>query len=239
MPSAQFIVAMILGCVIVPQLANVATTVYLHRALTHRAITLKKPATWFFRIIIWLTTGIIPKTWAAVHRKHHRFTDQVGDPHSPIVLGFWKVQLFNVWYYARESKHIDTNRWAKDVPEYGWLDRHSLPGCLIGFSVLYLICGWWGVAAGGIHMVIYIGLNSLVNGLCHVRGYKTYPEADAYNVRWVAFFASGEGLHNNHHKYPANPKLRTGHKWFEFDLGWLCIKFLQFIGQVEYKKPSA
>src|SRR5204863_516598 len=78
------------------QIAVVATSIYLHRALAHRALVVHPVADVVFRTVLWLTTGQRRQEWVAVHRKHHAFTDREGDPHSPRLLGFWKVQLWNV-----------------------------------------------------------------------------------------------------------------------------------------------
>jgi hypothetical protein len=57
----------------------------------------------------------------AVHRKHHAFTDTERDPHSPLVHGFWKIQLWNVYYYVREARNPETlARWAKDIRDDVW-----------------------------------------------------------------------------------------------------------------------
>jgi stearoyl-CoA desaturase (delta-9 desaturase) len=85
----------------VSTLANVCTTVYLHRAASHRALTLNTPVEHVFRFVVWMTTGIRPRQWVAVHRKHHAFTDTEGDPHSPAVHGWWQVQMKNVVMYRR------------------------------------------------------------------------------------------------------------------------------------------
>src|SRR6476659_5330884 len=89
------------------QIAVFGTTIYLHRAATHRALTLNPMVAWLFRFSLWLTTGLSTKEWVAIHRKHHAFTDEEGDPHSPRLEGFWKVQLGNVYYYVREIKNTD------------------------------------------------------------------------------------------------------------------------------------
>ncbi|MFM1752717.1 MAG: hypothetical protein RL119_1679, partial [Actinomycetota bacterium] len=89
-------------------IANLGTTVYLHRALSHKALTLAKPAQMVFRALIWVTTGINPRQWVAVHRKHHAFTDVEGDPHSPVLLGWWKVQKSNVMLYRAEASNPET-----------------------------------------------------------------------------------------------------------------------------------
>ena len=85
--------------------ANCCTTVYLHRALSHRALTIRTAPALVFRAFIWLSTGIKPKEWVAVHRKHHAFTDVEGDPHSPILLGWKTVQKKNVALYRATGLH--------------------------------------------------------------------------------------------------------------------------------------
>ena len=75
----------------VTQLALLITTLYLHRALSHRAVTLSPAVAGGCRAVLWLTTGIRPRQWVAVHRKHHAHADEEGDPHSPLLEGFNKV----------------------------------------------------------------------------------------------------------------------------------------------------
>ena len=105
------------------QVAVIATSVYLHRGLAHRALRLHPATDVCFRALLWLTTGQSRREWVAVHRKHHTFTDRHGDPHSPQLLGFWRVQLWNVYYYAREARNPETIRtFAPDIVE-DWLDR--------------------------------------------------------------------------------------------------------------------
>ena len=98
------------------EVAVLATSIYLHRALAHRSLHVHPLAELGFRVVLWLTTGQSRQEWVAVHRKHHTFTDREGDPHSPRMLGFWKVQLFNVVYYAREARNPQTlETFAPDV----------------------------------------------------------------------------------------------------------------------------
>src|SRR5438034_1790451 len=81
------------------EVAVLATSIYLHRGLAHRSLRIHPAADLVFRTVLWLTTGQARQEWVAVHRKHHAFTDCEGDPHSPRLLGFWRVQLLNVYYY--------------------------------------------------------------------------------------------------------------------------------------------
>ena len=99
-----------------------------------------------FRVLIWLMTGIRPRQWVAVHRKHHAFTDVPGDPHSPVLLGFWRVQLANAALYRKVARDgVTTQRYAKDLPPDRWdklLFDHAFLGLGIGIGALCLVLGW-------------------------------------------------------------------------------------------------
>jgi stearoyl-CoA desaturase (Delta-9 desaturase) len=99
----RIILALAVG-VALCQAALVLTTVYLHRALAHRALRMTPALAWACRILTWLMTGIRPRQWVAVHRKHHAFTDETGDPHSPVLAGWAAVQFGNVWMYRKVAK---------------------------------------------------------------------------------------------------------------------------------------
>ena len=214
---------------IVTQIAVFSTTIYLHRTATHMALTMHPGVEWAFKFCLWLTTGLSTKEWVAVHRKHHAFTDKEGDPHSPMLEGFWKVQLGNVFYYVREIKKTDVvERYARDIEE-GWWDRNvfrrGVPGLIIGTTFLCAVLGLgWGLLAAGIHAVMYVFvLSSSINGLCHHAGYKNFDNT-ATNIRSLALLTGGEGLHNNHHGYPRSPKFSF--KASEIDPAWPIIKLL-------------
>ena len=211
------------------QVAVFGTTIYLHRCATHRALVLHPAVEWVFKFTLWLTTGQVTKEWVAVHRKHHAFTDEEGDPHSPLILGFWNVQLGNVFYYVREIKKTDVvERYARDIKE-GWWDTHvftyGLAGLGVGTTLLCFVLGlWWGLLAAGIHAVTYVFfLTSSINGLCHHAGYRNFDNT-ATNIRTLAVITGGEGLHNNHHAYPRSPKFSF--KASEIDPAWPIIKLL-------------
>lgn len=214
---------------VVIQVAVFSTTIFLHRTATHKALIVHPAVEWAFKFALWLTTGIHTKEWVAVHRKHHAFTDEEGDPHSPALEGFWKVQLGNVFYYMRELRKTDVvERYARDIKE-GWWDRHvfrhGLAGLVIGTTALCAVLGLgWGLLAAAIHAVMYVFvLSSSINGLCHHVGYKNFDNT-ATNIRLVALLTGGEGLHNNHHGYPRSPKFSFRRS--EFDPAWPVIKLL-------------
>ena len=211
------------------QTAVFSTTIYLHRTATHKALVIHPALEWTFRFVHWVVTGLATKEWVAVHRKHHAFTDEEGDPHSPKLEGFWKVQLGNVYYYMREVKKTDVvERYARDIKE-GWWDehvfRHGWVGLTLGTIALCVLMGiGWGLLAAGIHAVIYVFvLSSSINGLCHHVGYRNFKNT-ATNIRVIALLTGGEGLHNNHHEYPRSPKFSW--RASEFDPAWPVIKLL-------------
>jgi stearoyl-CoA desaturase (delta-9 desaturase) len=211
--------------------ANVLTTVYLHRAGAHRALSMRRPAQHVARFLVWVTTGIRPRQWIAVHRKHHAFTDTEADPHSPAVHGWLRVQVFNVAMYRRAARDPDTvSRYAKDVPATR-LDRalydHALLGLGLGMAVLVTVFGWQvGVLAAFVHVNLYLGGSAAVNAIGHHFGRRPYDNS-ATNLQWLAFLTAGEGLHNNHHAAPTSAKL--AHRWYEVDLGWYVIKSLTWL----------
>ncbi len=218
------------------QVAVFSTTIFLHRTATHKALVLHPSVEWAFKFALWLTTGILTKEWVAVHRKHHAFTDEEGDPHSPALLGFWQVQLGNVYYYVREVKNTDVvARYARDIKE-GWWDLHvfsrGLLGLGAGTAALCVVMGLamgpagvlWALLAAGLHALIYVFiLSSSINGLCHHVGYKNFDNT-ATNIRFLALLTGGEGLHNNHHGYPRSPKFSF--RASEIDPAWPIIKVL-------------
>ena len=214
---------------ILAEIATVATSVYLHRTLAHRALSLRPLATIAFRVLLWLLTGQSRQQWVAVHRKHHTFTDREGDPHSPQLLGFWKVQLWNVYYYAREAGNPDTvAKFAPDVAA-DWWERHVFSrgwtGMGLGTALLGAAIGWWqGPLAMLGHGILYVFvLAPLINGVGHWRGGQNFGNT-AYNSRVLAWLTGGESLHNNHHAFPRSPKFSL--RPSELDPSWIAIRLL-------------
>jgi stearoyl-CoA desaturase (delta-9 desaturase) len=219
----------LLVAAILIQVAVFSTTIFLHRAATHKALILHPAVSWAFRLALWVTTGLSTKEWVAVHRKHHAFTDEEGDPHSPMLMGFWSVQLGNVFHYIREAQNKEVvERYARDITEDWWdrtLFNRGLLGLVLGTVALCWIMGTgWALLAAGIHAVMYVFvLSSSINGLCHSVGYKNFDNT-ATNLRFLALLTGGEGLHNNHHGFPRSPKFSF--TLSEIDPAWPIIKLL-------------
>jgi stearoyl-CoA desaturase (delta-9 desaturase) len=218
---------------VVTQLAIFTTTVYLHRALSHRALTVGHPAAVAFRVVIWLTTGMRPREWVAVHRKHHAATDTMDDPHSPLQVGFWRVQLGNVGLYKRcASDPSNVRKYARDLPP-DHLDRiafdYSLAG--LGTGTAILVVTMWvlgfglltGFLAAGLHAVLYVMLSGAINAVGHTRGTQPYSNS-ATNLQSLALITAGEGLHNNHHAAPTSARFSLNKA--EFDPGWWLVRAL-------------
>lgn len=223
---------------LIAEIASFPTTLYLHRSSTHKAVTFSPFLSFVMELILWLTTGIRRHEWVAIHLYHHAHADVPGDPHSPILLGLWRVQLGNVFLYMKAAKDPKILQYGKHV-KLSWAERnifrHTLSGFGVLMAIMWLAFGFWPMAIIMVtHMVLYVFvLNSSINGWCHVRGYKNYPDIVAFNNRFIALLTVGEGLHNNHHSDPASARLSRSTdngRFGEVDFGWQAIKVLKFIG---------
>ncbi|NNE12107.1 MAG: hypothetical protein HKN41_07680 [Ilumatobacter sp.] len=221
----------------VTTLANICTTVYLHRGLSHRAITFSRPVGATFKVLVWLSTGIKVREWVAVHRKHHAHTDTPDDPHSPAVSGWLTVQFKNLVMY-RQAAHDQANidKYARDLAPSRWdrwLFDKSWLGLLIGTALLCVGFGWRvGLLAAFVHVNYYLAGSAAVNAIGHHFGRRPYPNS-ATNLQWLAFVTAGEGLHNNHHAAPTSAKL--AHRWYEIDPAWFVIKPLTWLRLVKVR----
>jgi stearoyl-CoA desaturase (delta-9 desaturase) len=240
--NSLHIVLIVLVAVALTEMAVLITSIYLHRGLAHRSLVLHPAAELLCRVLLWLTTGQRRQEWVAVHRKHHTFTDREGDPHSPQLLGFWRIQLFNVYYYAREARKADTlRRFAPDLAE-DRLDRlvfsHGWTGLAAGTGALCLALGLWaGAAAMVLHAVLYVFvLAPLINGLGHWHGRQTFRNS-AYNIRLLSYVTGGESLHNNHHAHPRAPKFSMSRR--EYDPSWTVIRVLAALRVVTVHEVAA
>jgi stearoyl-CoA desaturase (delta-9 desaturase) len=223
----KILVAVVIGLV-VSQIALYLTTIYLHRALSHRALTLSPVATVLARVLTWLLTGIRPRQWVAVHRKHHAHTDKVGDPHSPVLLGYAKVQWTNVALYRKVARDPEAvARYARDL-QPDRFDRvlfdHSFLGLGLGIGLLYLVGGWEiALIVSIVHTVFYLVGNGAINAVGHHWGRRPYDNL-ATNNQWLAWLVAGEGLHNNHHAATTSGRLALAKG--EIDPAWWVVRLM-------------
>lgn len=209
----------------------VCVTLYLHRGQAHKAIQFRPSVEHFMRFWLWLTTGMVTKQWVAIHRKHHRFTEQDSDPHTPHKYGIKTVVFKGALLYHEASKDKDmVNTYGVGTPA-DWVESNVYSAhSRIGIGILLLLnCwffGWVGAIIWGIQMIwVPFWAAGVINGLGHWFGYRTYETEDkSTNIVPIGILIGGEELHNNHHKYPASPKL-SKQEW-EFDIGWMWLQLL-------------
>ncbi len=215
---------------VILQVSVLCTTIYLHRTLSHRGLELHPAVALLMHLHLRLFTGLVPREWVAVHRKHHAFSDEEGDPHSPYLLGLWQVFLGNAFYYRNEAKDQSmVRKYTSDIKD-DLLDKLPIGGfgTLGGIAIFVLMFGWaWGLGAFAFHGVAYILLNSSINSFAHMMGYRTFNNK-ATNLRVLAYFTGGEGLHNNHHEYPGAARFSMRPR--EFDPAWVVIRALETAG---------
>ena len=219
-------------------------TIFLHRHQAHRALELGSLPSHFFRLWLWLSTGMVTKEWAAIHRKHHAKCETQDDPHSPQVQGLNRVLWGGVFLYVKESRNRDTMvRYGHGTPD-DWLERklytpfHKL-GIVIMLGIdLVLFGAVPGVLIWGVQMVwIPFWAAGVINGIGHYFGYRNFACSDAStNILPWGILIGGEELHNNHHAFATSAKLSN--KWYEFDIGWLYIRILEILGLARVKKVA-
>ena len=234
----------VIATLILTQITIAAVTLYLHRNQTHRALTLHPIVSHFFRLWLWLTTGMVTADWVAIHRKHHASADVEGDPHSPVVFGikkvFWEgAELYKV---ARKDKEM-VAKYSHGTPK-DWLERkiyspHSAKGILLMLFVDLFLFGIPGITIWAIQMMwIPFHAAGVVNGIGHHWGYRNFECPDAArNIFPWGFWIGGEELHNNHHNNPTSAKLSFLDT--EFDLGWFYIKMLMKLNLAKLRTSSS
>ena len=231
----------VLATVVLTQITIAAVTIYLHRNQTHRALTLHPIISHFFRFWLWLTTGMVTADWVAIHRKHHATTDVEGDPHSPVVLGIKKVFWQGAELYRAARKDRDmVAKYSHGTPD-DWLERnvyarHSAKGIMLMLFIDLFLFGAPGLTIWAIQMIwIPLFAAGVINGIGHHWGYRNFECLDAAtNIIPWGFWIGGEELHNNHHTFASSAKFSV--KWWEFDIGWMYIRVLSFLGLAKVKK---
>lgn len=220
---------------VVTQLTIFSVTLYLHRSQAHRAVDFHPVLAHFFRFWTWLTTSMITREWAAIHRKHHAKCETEEDPHSPQFKGIDTVMWRGVELYRdARGQREDIEKYGKGCPD-DWIERHLYtPYATLGPTLLafisFALFGFMGLAVWAIQMIwIPFWAAGVVNGLGHWWGYRNFETTDtATNLTPWGFWIGGEELHNNHHAFPSSAKFAL-RKW-EFDIGWSAIKLLEKVG---------
>ena len=222
----------LLYTLIVTHITIACVTLFLHRSQAHKSVKFHLVIEHFMRAWLCLTTGMVTKQWVAIHRKHHRYSDQAGDPHSPHVYGIGRVFFKGAMLYHAASKDKDmVSTYGRGTPA-DWVERniytpHSRLGIGLVLVLNTVMFGWWGPVIWGIQMIwIPLWAAGVINGLGHWAGYRNGETRDLSRnlVPW-GIVVGGEELHNNHHLDPASARLSRN--WWEFDIGWMYICILR------------
>ncbi len=219
-----------------------AVTIFLHRHQAHHALDLHPLASHFFRLWLCLTTGMVTKEWAAIHRKHHAKCETPDDPHSPQIYGIRRVLWGGVFLYVKEAHNPQTlERYGHGTPD-DWLERNIYSSrAKIGLVLMGLInVALFGVVPGLLILAVQIAwipfwAAGVINGIGHYWGYRNWSTADAStNILPWGILIGGEELHNNHHAYASSARLSN--RWYELDIGWVYIRILEMLRLAEVKK---
>jgi stearoyl-CoA desaturase (delta-9 desaturase) len=232
-------------------LTGLGVTVGFHRYLTHRSFRTSRP----MRAVLGALGSAAVEgpviSWVADHRKHHTFSDEEGDPHSPHVdrRRGWRGALGGLWHAHVGWLFLHTQRGSKERyapdlladPVIRWIDRTFvlwvavglvLPfglGLAIGGSVNAGLTGLlWG---GGVRLLVVHHVTYSINSLCHFFGRQRFATGDeSRNLPWLALPSFGESWHNNHHAFPT--AARHGLRWWEVDVSGATIRALERMGLV-------
>jgi len=233
-------------------------TIGFHRMLTHRSFEAKPWVRATFAILGSMSVQGAVIHWVADHRKHHTFTDEEGDPHSPhthsgegvrgVLTGLWHSHMG--WLF--EDQRSSATRFAPDLkkdPTIRMVDRlfplWVLLGLAIPFVAGFALSG--GSLFAGFTAFVWAGLVRVfllhhatwsVNSICHMYGRQHYEGDDESRDNWlVAMVSLGEGWHHSHHAFPTSA--RHGLKRFQLDPSYAVIKTLEKLGLVwKVKQPK-
>lgn len=222
-------------------LTNMAITLFLHRAMAHRALTLHPALMHVFRLVLWLSTGIVTKQWTAIHRKHHARCETEEDPHSPQILGLGTVLMYGSELYRKEGRNEETmERYGAGTPD-DWIERniyskHSRWGIFTMFMINLVLLGVPGIAVWCVQMLWSpVAAAGVINGIGHFWGYRNFECPDAAtNIVPIGIILCGEELHNNHHTFGTSAKFSV--KPWEFDMGWFYIRLFSVFGLAKPKR---
>lgn len=223
-----------------------AITISFHRELTHDALRLRPVARLTEAVLAMMSIEGTIKKWVAKHRKHHKYTDEEGDPHSPLH-GFFHAHFG--WFFKESEPEYE--KWIPKLLQdrrLMLLDKlwpmiavssFVLPGLLTLIFEPSLHGFLVGVFWGGFVRVFFVHhVTWSINSLCHMWGSRPFHSDDeSANNPLLAPLSAGEAWHRNHHAFPWSA--RIGLRWWEIDWGWMIIRILDFCGQVEeYKVPT-
>ena len=238
-------------------LTGFGVTVGFHRLLTHRSFTAPPAVRGVFAVLGSMSLQGAVIHWVADHRKHHTFTDEPGDPHSPHLHGGDGVRgVFAGWWHAHtgwlfdRTERASARRFARDLredPVIRFVDRWFFAWVLLGLAIPFA-AGWilGGTLTAALTALLWGGFARIflqhhatwsVNSICHMYGSRPFALDDESRNNWVvALVAMGEGWHHNHHAFPTSA--RHGLQRFQYDPSYWLIRVLELLGLAsDVKRP--
>lgn len=238
----------ILYTLVTTHITMASVCIYLHRGTAHKAMEFHPALQHFFRFWLWLTDGVNVKDWVATHRRHHRFTDVEGDPHSPVLLGLYIVGIRNffetvIYRYRNFADKLQTEVYGAGVPN-DWIERniyvkHQRLGLVLLLIIDVLLFERVGLLVWLIQICwTPLWSSSIITGFAHYCGGYQHKDCkdNSRNFPGLGLFIIGDEYHSNHHVNPGSPKLSQ--RWYEFDLSWLYIKILAAVGLIKLDKTN-
>ena len=247
--SSYFSVSgLVLGIVMYFVAGMVGVTMSYHRLLTHRSFQTYKPVEYFLTFCACQALQSGPIEWVAMHRIHHKESDEEPDPHSPLVNFLWAHAGWLFVSLPDAHTYQEYSRFAKDLHRDKWqrfFDMFFFPIYVLTAVAIYfagevyggLGMSWlvWGVF---VRTVVLWHCTWAVNSVTHTFGYRNYNTDEESTNNWlVAIFSFGEGWHNNHHADQRSAA--HGQRWFEVDITYRLIKIMELFGLVwGVREPS-
>lgn len=210
-------------------LRSIGISVGYHRYFSHKSFTAKRSVEIVLVVLGSMAAQGSLFEWVSTHRVHHKFTDAEGDPHSPRRGFFWA----HLGPLITSKLH---KTYVKDLvkdPVLVWCDRHYRFWVFVAISVCFLLLRWEGLTVFVLSTIFLYHLTFCINSLCHMIGRRPFETNDTSTNFWpIGILGSGEGWHNNHHRFPSS--WRLGLKWWQIDLGayviWVLGKMRLVVG---------
>lgn len=211
----------------------IGLTMAFHRYFAHRSFQMNRAARFVWTFIATASMQKGPLWWAGHHVNHHRFSDHPGDPHSPVTGSFYHAHIG--WFLGdtRTDRLEPSNPVIRDfssAPELVWLNEfHFVPPALLAIA-MYLAGGLpWLVWGFCLPTVTLAHSTFAINTINHMYGSRRFDTRDqSRNNPITAFLTTGEGWHNNHHRYQRSA--RQGFYWWEVDVTWYTILAMEAVG---------
>ena len=237
-PFIEFSWWYLLWVLVLTRFIGLGITVGFHRYFSHRSF--KTPRLIQFCLAVAGCTALQkgPLWWTIHHRIHHRHSDEVGDPHSPVIDGFFYGHMG--WLFARDLMRPD-QKVVHDLtkyPELVWLDRFWMVPAFLLAGACYAVGDWGGLVYGYcLSVVLVFQITFAVNSIGHLFGPQRFETGEgSRNNLVLGYLAMGDGWHNNHHRAPSSA--RHGFAWYEFDMSYMFIKAMRVVGLAwDIKQP--